>query len=244
MHGVIGATGQFFKESGWFLFAKFKGFGVFWVMEAVIISNYALIREGLASIISRFKNMKVNLVVENVKQATSIINERKIDVVFLDLNRNNEEELGLIKQMKGAGVKSRFVIVDFNNSKELFVKAIRSGVEGYILGRANEAEIMHIIEQICRGKKYYDAYFIDSMINEDTSTAQPAGLSQLTAREREILCEIARGRSNREIAAKFFISEHTVKKHINHIFDKLNIRDRTQAALFANSCGIIGKDAC
>jgi two-component system nitrate/nitrite response regulator NarL len=91
-------------------------------------------------------------------------------------------------------------------------------------------------------KKYFDSYFIDSMINDDDP--EPDGLEQLTAREREILCEIGRGMNNRMISEKFCISEHTVKKHINHIFDKLNIRDRTQAALFANNCGILSRDVC
>lgn len=211
-------------------------------MKAIIVSNYALIREGLASILSRFKNININLVVESINQAISNIKEGEVELVFLDLNNNNEGDLELIKEIKSCGGRCKFIVIDFNNSKELFVRAIKCGVEGYILGKINEVEIMHVTEQICRGKKYYDAFFIDSVINEETVEAD--SLEQLTAREREILCEIARGMSNREIAKKFYISEHTVKKHINHIFDKLNIRDRTQAALFANSCGIVGKDAC
>lgn len=211
-------------------------------MRSVIVSNYALVREGLYSILSKFDNMKINLVAETMGEVALPIRKNEIDMVFLDLHQYNSEELAFIKEMKEHGVRSKFVIIDFNNNKELFVKAIKCGVEGYILGKSNESEILHITGQIYSGKKYFDSYFIDSMINDDDP--EPDGLEQLTAREREILCEIGRGMSNRMISEKFCISEHTVKKHINHIFDKLNIRDRTQAALFANNCGILSRDVC
>lgn len=210
-------------------------------MRDIIISNYALIREGLYSILSRYNNMKISLAAESLKEAVRIIKESEIDMVFLDLNENNENELSFIKEMKESGVRSKFVILDFNNNKKLFVEAIRCGVEGYILGKSSETEILHIIEQIYRGKKYYDACFIDSMINE--KDVKPEAITELTAREKEILCEIGKGMSNSGISQKFFISENTVKKHINHIFDKLNIKDRTQAALYANRCGLVSRNA-
>ena len=210
-------------------------------MKAVIVSNYALIRVGLYSIISKYNNMTVKLVAETIKAAVISIKESDTDIVFLDLHEYNENELQLIKEMKESGVKTKFVILDFNKSKERFIKAIRCGVEGYILAKSSELEILHIIEQINKGKKYYDAYFIDSIINEDNYDTE--GITELTAREKEVLCEIGKGRSNRNISEKFFITENTVKKHVNHIFDKLNVKDRTQAALYANRCGMVNSNA-
>jgi len=185
--------------------------------------------------------MKVSLAVESLKDAYSLINKEYIEFIFFDLNNHNQQELMMIKEIKDCRIKSKFIIIDFNSNKEFFVKAIKYGVEGYILGKSSELEILHIIEQIYKGKKYFDAYFIDSMINEDNS--EPEDITQLTPREREILCEIGKGMSNKMISEKFYISEHTVKKHINHIFEKLNITDRTHAALFANRCGIMERSA-
>jgi two-component system nitrate/nitrite response regulator NarL len=206
-------------------------------MDAAIISSFTLIREGLSSIISRYGKMEIKVTAETIREVYCKINDNKIDVIFIDINVANEEELTTIKQLKACGVKSKFIIVDFNKNKDIFIKAIKCGVEGYILGKFSEYELLHIVEQICRGKKYYDSYFIDSMINEDNE--EPNEIAVLTAREKEILCAIGKGFNNRKISEELFISEHTVKKHINHIFDKLNIRDRTQAALYANKCGII-----
>lgn len=210
-------------------------------MRVAIISNYALIREGLSSIVLKYEKAYIKFVSETVEEASELIKKDEIDIVFVDLHELNSNELLLIKELKDLDVKSKFIVLDFNNNKDLFVKAIKCGIEGYILAKSNETEILHIIEQISKGKKYFDAYFIDSMINE--TNIGPEGITQLTTREREILCEIGKGLSNRKISEKFFISEHTVKKHINHIFDKLNMRDRTQVALYANRCGIINNNA-
>lgn len=210
-------------------------------MRVAIISNYALIREGLSCIISKYEKAYIKFVSETVKEVSGLIKKDEIDILLIDLHEFNANELLLIKELKEQGTKSKFIVFDFNNNKELFVKAIKCGIEGYILAKSNEIEILHIIEQINRGKKYFDAYFIDSMINE--TNMGPEGITQLTTREKEILCEIGKGLSNRKISEKFFISEHTVKKHINHIFDKLNMRDRTQVALYANRCGMINNNA-
>lgn len=210
-------------------------------MKSVIISNCVLVREGLHSIIGKYNNMEIKFLSETLGKAIPLIKKENIDIVFLDLHEDNEDELILIKKIKDQGIQIKFIILDFNSNKELFVKAIKFGVEGYILGNSDEIEILHIIDQIYKGKKYYDAYFIDIMINENCVKTE--AVSQLTPREKEILCEIGKGMNNREISKEFFISEHTVKKHINHIFEKLNIGDRTQVALYANRCGIINENA-
>jgi len=210
-------------------------------VRVAIISNYALIREGLSSIISKIKVAEIKFVAETLKDVMIAIKKDTVDIIIIDLHENNSDELYLIEDMKDEGIKSKVLICDFNKNKDLFIKSIKCGVEGYILAKSNEEEIIHIINQINEGKKYFDAYFIDSMINRNSIA--PEGITQLTIREKEILCEIGKGLSNRNISEKFFISEHTVKKHIKHIFDKLNMRDRTQVALYANRCGIIDNNA-
>lgn len=128
-------------------------------MKLAIISNYELIRKGLFSIITRCSNMKINISVETLNEAILLIEEEKIDIVFLHLYKYNKDELVLIKEMKEGGILTRFIILDFDGNKNFFLKAIECGVEGYILGESNEIEILHAINQIYKGKKYYDDYF-------------------------------------------------------------------------------------
>ncbi|AKN31964.1 LuxR family transcriptional regulator [Clostridium carboxidivorans P7] len=210
-------------------------------MKVIIISNYALIREGIYSIMSRCNRVDIMLVAETLKESMYLIKSTKIDIVLFDLHEQNKDGLLLIKELKECGVKSKFIILDFNKNKNIFVEAIRCGVEGYILGKSDEIELMYIIEQVYKGKKYFDSYFIDCMVRENS--IEPEKIEQLTAREKEILCEIGKGMSNQQISKKLCISENTVKKHNNHIFDKLNMKDRTQLALYANKCGMLNRDA-
>ncbi|MFL0194661.1 LuxR C-terminal-related transcriptional regulator [Clostridium sp. WILCCON 0269] len=206
-------------------------------MKVIILSRYALIRQGIYSIISRRNYADIMLIAETLKEAVPLIKSNNINIVLFDLHQQNKDELLLIKEMKECGVKSKFIMLDFNKDKNIFVEAIRCGVEGYILGKSDEMELLYIIDQIYKGKKYYDSYFIDCLVRENA--IQPEKMEQLTPREKEILCEIGKGLSNQEISRKLHISENTVKKHNNHIFDKLNIRDRTQVALYANRCGML-----
>ncbi|MDD3225108.1 MAG: response regulator transcription factor [Clostridium sp.] len=201
-------------------------------MEVVIVSNYVLIRKGLEEIISKNSNIHIKKIAENIKSAITIIKNHKIDVIFVDLHQHNEDELSLIKKMKDSGLKSKFIIIDFNNNEELFIKAIKYGIEGYISGECSEDELLHIIEQVHKGKKCFDSCFIGNMI--DDNNIKPKAIESLTPREKQILREIGKGMTNNSISEKFYISENTVKKHINHIFCKLNVKDRTKAALYAN----------
>lgn len=208
-------------------------------MRIIVTSNYAVIREGIVSLISKYEDIEIVLVSETLYEAMFMIRENRADLILIDINKDNEKELELIETIKNCGVTTKLVVFDFYGNNEYFIKALKYGVQGYIFGRSNEEEVMYALEQIYKGKKYFDSYFVDSMINENIEPKFK--LDMLTVREKEILMEIAKGLSNRKISEKLFITEHTVKKHINHILDKLNINDRTEAALYANKFEIVKK---
>lgn len=199
-------------------------------MKIIVISNYAVIREGIVSIISKHDNLSIQFIGKTVKEAMLMIKGNRADVLLLDIHRDNEEELNLINEIRTSGINIKSIILDFYGDNELFVTALKCGVQGYLLGKSNEDEMLYAIDQIYKGKKYFDSYFVDSMINKNCDST--SRLDLLTAREREIIMEISKGLSNKKISEKFFITEHTVKKHINHIFDKLNLNDRREVALY------------
>lgn len=201
-------------------------------MRVVVISKYSLIREGMLSIISKWENVSIQFVGQRIEEAVSLIKNNEVDIILLDIQKENEEELDLIGDLNNLRVKAKFIILDFYGDNKIFVKALKNGVQGYMLGNSSEMEMMYGIEQVYKGKKHYDSYFIDYMINEIENL--PNKLELLTAREKEILMEIAKGVNNKKIAEKFLITEHTVKKHINHILNKLNVTNRTEVALYVN----------
>ena len=208
-------------------------------MKIIVISNYAVVREGIVSIISKHDDIALQYVGESIKEGMFIIKSNMADIILLDIRRDNKEELDLINEIRASGINIKSILLDFYGDNELFVRALKCGVQGYVLGKSNEDELMYAIDQVYKCKKYFDSYFIDYMIND--SNDFPNKQELLTAREREILAEVSKGLSNRKISEKFVITEHTVKKHINHIFDKLNIRDRTEVALYVNKYGIVNK---
>ena len=208
-------------------------------MKIIVISNYAVIREGIVSIISKYENISIQFIGETIKKAMFMIKANMVDVIMLDIRKDNKEELDLIDDIRVSGINIKSVLLDFLGNNQLFIKALKCGVQGYILGNSNEEEIMYAIDQIYRGKKHFDSYLVDGMINQ--SNDFPSKLELLTAREREILVEVSNGLSNKKISEKFLITEHTVKKHINHIFEKLNICDRSEASFYVNKYGIINE---
>lgn len=208
-------------------------------MKVIVISNYSVIREGILSILSKYENISILFVGETVKEAIFIIKSNMVDIILLDIHKDNENELNLISELKASGVNVKSIMLDFNEDNEIFINALKYGVQGYVLGKSNEEEILYAIDQVYKGKKYFDSYFVDFMINE--GNGPPNRLHLLTDREKEILAEIAMGFSNRKIAEKLSITEHTVKKHISHIFDKLSLSERTEVVLYANKYGMMNK---
>ena len=197
-------------------------------MRIIVISNQTIIREGIVAVISKQDDVLIEFIGQTIEEAMSMIKVDIADVMLLDINKENAEEIKVIQKLRELGLNTKILVVDFYGDKNLFIKSLKCGVKGYILGKSTEEEIMYAIEQVNKGKKYFDSYFVDNMINENNEL--PNRLELLTVREREILVQVASGLSNGRISEKFSITEFTVKKHITHIFEKLGISDRSEVA--------------
>ncbi|UZQ50348.1 response regulator transcription factor [Clostridium kluyveri] len=208
-------------------------------MRIVVISNFSIIREGMVALLSKYNHISIQLIAKTVRETMFMIKNNMVDILLLDIHKDNEEELNVISELTASHIGIKSIVLDFNGEKDMFIKALKNGVQGYVLGKSNEEEIIYAIEHVYKGKKYFDSYFVDSIINKNSDFLNKLDL--LTNRENEILMEVAKGLSNRQISQEFFITEHTVKKHINHIFNKLDIRDRTEAALYWNKYRLLNK---
>lgn len=200
------------------------------IMKMVVVSSYDVVREGIISLVARHENIFVEYACHGINEAVPVITGNSADIVLVCIE--TKEELEKINEVKSTEKEIKFIVLDLIGDNKLFVNALRYGVYGYILGRSNEQEIIYALDQVSKGKKYYDSCYVDSLIKENS--IQKERIELLTVREREILNEIARGLSNKKICEKLSITEHTVKKHVSHIFEKLNIRDRTEAMLYVN----------
>lgn len=131
--------------------------------------------------------------------------------------------------------RCRFIVLtSFSNWADVR-RAMTEKVEGYVLKDALPEELISAIRLVACGRTYIDPTIVQTLMTQDGNDP----LARLTPRETEVLAALARGMSNKDIAANLFVTEYTVKKHISQIFGKLELTDRTQAALYAFSRGLV-----
>jgi DNA-binding NarL/FixJ family response regulator len=209
------------------------------MMKVVIVDDHPLVRNGLTSILSLDGTMEVLGEATNSREALELFKTTNPDLVLVDLRLGNESGLELITDAKRLGVTCKFVVLTSSSEENDFKKAKEIGVEGYILKEALPEELLHALTVIRKGRKYYDTAVLDLLMNSNHPLVEDGHIEQLTPKEKEILIELGKGHSNKEISKTLYITEFTVKKHVSQVFAKLGLADRTQAALYANAKGLV-----
>lgn len=199
-------------------------------MKIAIIDDHPLARKGLASILSLEEDCETIIEATNVQEGIDIIDENRPDIALIDLRLGNESGLDIIKEVNQK-VNSKFVILTSSANKEDFLMAEHMGVDGYVLKEALPDELIYAIRLIRRGRKYYDPGLLAFKMTQEKNNR----MSGLTAREQDVLNLLGKGLSNKQIAKELVITEHTVKKHVSQVLAKLELKDRTQVAIFANN---------
>ncbi|WP_342600204.1 response regulator transcription factor [Psychrobacillus sp. FSL H8-0483] len=208
-------------------------------MKVVIIDDHPLIRKGLKSLFSLDGSMEVLGEATNSRDALNLLNMVKPDIAIVDLRLGEESGLELIKEAIRKGIVCKFVVLTSSAEEEDFKLAKEIGVDGYLLKEALPEELLHALSMISKGRKYYDPGVLDLVMKSNTSLQDDEHIEQLTPKEKEILIELGKGHSNKEISKTLYITEFTVKKHVSQVFAKLGLADRTQAALYANAKGLV-----
>lgn len=164
----------------------------------------------------------------------------KPDVLLLDTNMPKMNGLEVLKALKDRKSKVKVLVLTVHNETEYLMKAVDIGINGYVLKESESAELKKAIFTIADGETYIQPSLIPAlnskMIQKNEDELK---IDALTKREMEVLKEMSVGKFNRDIAKEMKISERTVKNHISSIFKKLEVTDRTQAAVFAIRNNII-----
>lgn len=203
----------------------------------MLADDHALMREGIKNLLEFDGSIKViaeaNDGVECLEKL-DMIKPEKIDMILLDINMPNMSGLDVLMELKNRKKAPKVLMLTVHNEVEYLVKAVDIGADGYILKDSGSSELKHAISTIMNGESYIQPSLIPSLnsrlVNRDIDKEK---IELLTRRELEILTQIAGGMFNREIALNLNISERTVKNHISSIFKKVEVSDRTQAAVFA-----------
>lgn len=209
-------------------------------MQIVIVDDHPLVRKGLLSILSIDGTIEVLGEAASRNEALTLFHNTKPDLAIVDLRLANESGLELIAEAKQQAVTCKFVVLTSSTEEHDFKRAKEIGVDGYILKEALPEELVHALQIISRGRKYYDPGVLDLVLKSSESPFENDGhIEQLTTKEKEVLLEIGMGHSNKQISQALYITEYTVKKHVSQVLAKLDLADRTNAALYANVKGLV-----
>lgn len=205
-------------------------------MKVVVVDDHPLVCEGIKAVLDQEEGMKLVGRANNGQEAENLLKSVQPDIALVDLRLPGEYGIDIIKKLRPLAPACRFVILTTFANPQDVRQAMNEGVEGYILKEALPEEMTAALRLIGKGRPYFDPAVIQLMTNHSKITRDR--LSDLTERETEVLEALVRGMSNRDIARQLFVTEHTVKKHISNILDKLEMKDRTQAALYAVGNGM------
>jgi DNA-binding NarL/FixJ family response regulator len=214
-------------------------------IRVLLVDDQALFREGLRTLLSIYPELDIVGEAANGLEALQQVESLRPDVVLMDLRMPILDGVTATRQLKEVRPSSRVIILTTFDDDEHVFDGLRAGAVGYLLKDVSSEKLVEAIRTTARGGSFLQPNIAAKLVAEfarmdETPAAQPQQLiDPLSQRELEILALVAAGASNKEIAAKLYIAEGTVKNHVTNILSKLGVRDRTQAALQARELGLI-----
>lgn len=209
-------------------------------INVMLVDDHSMIREGLKQLLEFDGTIKVVGEASNGVECLEKIYVCNPDVLLLDINMPEMNGIEVLKKMKADNSQIKVLILTVHNEMDYLMKAVDIGVDGYILKDSESSELKKAIMAVKDGENYIQPSLIPALnsqlVNRDSDKDM---ISSLTNRELEVLVQVANGMFNKEIATNLNISERTVKNHISNIFKKIDVSDRTQAAVFAIKNNII-----
>jgi len=203
-------------------------------IRVMIADDHSLIREGIRQLLEFDGSIEVIAEACDGEECLEKIFVSKPQVLLLDINMPKKNGIKVLEELKKQKVNVKVLILTVHNEVEYLLKAVDIGVDGYILKDSESAELKKAINAVLNGDNYIQPSLIPSLNNRlVTRDVDKEKIESLTKRELELLIQVASGLSNKEIALSLDISERTVKNHISNIFKKIDVSDRTQAAVFA-----------
>jgi two-component system, NarL family, nitrate/nitrite response regulator NarL len=201
-------------------------------MHILIVDDHPLVCSGIRNILLSEQSISNIMQANDIQTAMGLMSLHSFNLVLVDMRLKNECGVDLILAAKVKYPDCRFVILSSSSAAVDFDRAMHAGVDGYILKDAFPEDIVYAVKTVLRGKKYFDPVFYEKTNTNHQTLTSVNSEDLLSPREAEILNCLGKGLPNKSIANKLFISENTVKKHVSSILTKLNLSDRTQAALY------------
>ncbi|QIN77714.1 response regulator [Rubrobacter marinus] len=210
-------------------------------VRILVADDHAVFREGLRILMSSIPDAEIVGEAASGEEAVRLAGELSPDVVLMDIQMPGVNGIEATRRIVGRNPRAGVVVVTMFEDDDSVFAAMRAGARGYVLKGADPEEILEVVRSVTGGSAHFGpeiARRLMSFFSSPTPSSPGEALPELTAREREVLDLIARGRANAEIARKLFLSPKTVRNHISSIFAKLQVADRAQAIVRAREAGL------
>jgi len=214
-------------------------------VTVLLVDDQALVRAGFRMILGAEDDMRVVGEAEDGDDAVRLARSLRPDVVLMDIQMPRLDGVEATRQIVAEpGTSTRVVILTTFERDDYIFEALRVGASGFLLKNAPPEELLHAVRVVADGNALLSPSVTRRVIGQYATTIPVSqhvedNLARLTDREREVLCSLASGKSNAEVASSLYVGEGTVETHVSHILTKLALRDRMQAVVFAYESGLV-----
>jgi len=207
-------------------------------IRIVVVDDHTLFRRGLVGLLAEMEGFQVAGEAANGQDALGIIATEKPDIVLLDVNMPGMSGIQTLAAMRKQGLDSPVLMLTISQHEDDLIGAIRAGASGYLLKNVEPETLRQTIKQVVAGKSVL-APEVTEQVFRLVRSGQLDSANLLTDREVEVLRFLSRGLTTSQTGAEMFISENTVKTHIRHILEKLEVSNRAEAVAKATQLGLI-----
>jgi DNA-binding NarL/FixJ family response regulator len=213
------------------------------VISVVVADDQALVRGGFRMILDAQADLEVVGEAEDGERALAAVRELQPDVVLMDVRMPVLDGIEATRRLVAESLPSRVLVLTTFDQDDIVYEAMRAGASGFLLKSVPPAKLADGVRTVAGGEALLAPSITRRLVEAFVRRPPPgqghADFDELTERELEVLRLIARGLSNTEIAVELFVSEATVKTHVNRVFSKLDLRDRVQAVVLAYESGLV-----
>ena len=208
-------------------------------IKVLLVDDHVVVRQGFQMLLATHEDIEIVGEASNGEEAVYYARELAPDVVIMDILLPKLDGIEATRQICASGLPCYILMLTSTIDVQQIREAIRAGAHGYVLKTIRAQDLIDAIQRVASGQRVLDPIATDAIMS---NMAQHNILEDLTPREHDILRILALGYNNTQIAKELVISEATVRSHIANISSKLNLRDRTHAAIFALKHGIVSLD--
>lgn len=211
------------------------------MIRVMLVDDHELLRDGIRAVFELEPDIQVVAEAGDGNAAVEQAVRHRPDIILMDIRMGSGDGITACREVKAALPETRVLMLTSFGTEEAVLSSIMAGASGFLLKNTGRDGLLKAVRTLAGGGALLDPAVTGAMMEKLASLASKNGpdeLAELTEREREVLTLVARGKTNKEIAAELVISEATARNHVSHIFEKLGLTRRSEAAALATRLGL------